>query len=566
MIALDSSNFCLKNQKKKEGKQNMAGSNITTRQKMINMMYLVLTALLALNVSKEIIKAFNLMENSLATSAANIVRKNESIKMAIASEANENSSARAAIKQYDDLHAIVSRLLGKIAAVKKDLLALTDGRVAGAKGELVKGGLNELTQGDNMEVHGNYFMKQDGGKNGKILQAAINTTRQGMIEILDRAIADPLLGGKNEYTKRVLLQRKASIEEKCALVAADNKTPEGKQQSWVTMYLENSPLAGVFAILTKVENDALTLESEIASVLAESVGAKNALDSVIPVIRASTSAILTNQTYEAEIVLAAYDSKSDFKMTVNGSPIEVSNGKGIYRASSSNPGEYSFKVGINVPQPGGGVKEITQEGKYSVFAPSAAISADELNVIYEGLPNPLSISVAGVNPNDVFVNIASSSGDINLQKIGPGKFNALCPTRRGNDFVVQVTAKIGDRILPMGSKKFRIRRVPPPQFMLGPYDFASPIKDVAIHVQHSVSAVMPNFVYESVRFTIQSYHCMVITKRNEIFEARSLNNTTSAIAGILSKLKPGDRISFDEIIAIGPGGVHRLASVIALIY
>jgi len=537
----------------------MAGGKVSARQKMINMMYLVLTALLALNVSKEIIKSFNLMENSLATSTASIAQKNDKIKLSIAKEAEQgNAGAAAAGKHYESLHKLTDVLTGRIEGIKKELLKLTEGRKPSPDGELVKGGLNELTQGDNMEVHGNYFDVQDGGKNGKDLQVAINATRDQMLAILDKAIADPALGGQ-EATKKFLINKRDAIKSKATLFAQDSKDSEGNEQKWVSMYLVHSPLAGVFALLTKIENDALSMESEIAQALAESVGASSLkFDSVIPVIRAATSAVLTNQTYEADIILAAYDSKADMKMTVNGSPVEVKEGKGKYKASSSSPGEYTFKVGITIPKPGGGTEVVMEEGKYSVFAPSAAISADELNVIYEGLPNPLSITVAGVNPKDVNVSITSPGGDVTLMNTGSGKYEARCPVRKGNECFVNVNAKIGDRVVPMGTKRFKIRRVPRPTFMVGPIDFSGLIKLSILKAQSTCAAVLENFVYDGVKYVVVGYKFTALGKRTGFKEQNVQGASLAPISGMIGQLSPGDFIQFSEIRAMGPGGQKYL--------
>lgn len=540
----------------------MAGGKVSARQKMINMMYLVLTALLALNVSKEIIKAFNLMENSLDNSTKSINEKNLAIEKSIMKEAEQGSAqAKAALVHYKTASEVSKKLIDRIKEIKKELEKRAEGRKTDPEGQLVKGGVPELMQGDNMEIHSHYFVVENGGKNGKDFQGLINKTREELLGVLDKAISDPILSG-GDATKKFLMGKRDALKAKTTLSAEDHKNSEGKTESWITMYLEHSPLAAVFALLSKIENDTKSMEAEVEQALAESVGASAIkFDSVIPVIRAATSAVLTNQAYEADIILAAYDSKSDMKMTVNGSPIEVKDGMGKYKSSSANPGEQEFTVGITVPKPGGGTEVKTEKGKFSVFAPSAAISADELNVIYEGLDNPLSISVAGVNPNDVQVSINAPGGDVQLVKAGAGKYKALCPARKGNEAFISVSAKVGDRTVPMGSKKFKIRRVPRPTFMIGPFDFSQPVTLSALKAQRAAAAVLENFVYDGVSYSIQGYHFTALSKTAGLKEAYSNSASTQGIAGILAALKPGDFIQFDQIKAVGPGGVKYLPGV-----
>ncbi|MCE2877369.1 MAG: hypothetical protein LW772_06835, partial [Bacteroidetes bacterium] len=163
------------------------GGKVSARQKMINMMYLVLTALLALNVSKEIIKAFNLIENSLDNSTKNIVQKNSAVLGSLVKTAAENKAAASAVSYCNQVQGISKSLIDRLNAIKTELLLRSGdqkdpkmGRKQDPEAMLVKGGVAELTQGDNMEVHGNYFMKENEGKNGTDLQDAINKARVDM--------------------------------------------------------------------------------------------------------------------------------------------------------------------------------------------------------------------------------------------------------------------------------------------------------------------------------------------------------------------------------------------------
>ena len=151
----------------------MAGGKLSPRQKMINMMYLVLTALLALNVSKEIIKAFNLIENSLDNSTKNIVQKNSSVLSSLVKTAADNKAAAAAVSYCNQVQGISKTLIIRLNGIKNELLLRSGDQInpkMGRKQEpeamLVKGGVAELAQGDNMELHAHYFMIDEGGKNG----------------------------------------------------------------------------------------------------------------------------------------------------------------------------------------------------------------------------------------------------------------------------------------------------------------------------------------------------------------------------------------------------------------
>jgi hypothetical protein len=545
----------------------MAGGKMSPRQKMINMMYLVLIALLALNVSKEIIKAFNLMENSLNTSTKNLEAKNELALKAI--KAEDKPDAKAAAVLAEEAKKISDGFLKQINSVKADLEANTDGRKDDdPDAMLVKGGLAELVMGDNMEVHSNYFLLEKGNErrdgkafefnpSGKMRGEAvfdlINKARLDLLAVLDKAAKDPYLGGRDDkgYTKNLLLKTKEDLSKKTSLIAENQKDQDGQTREWVSMYLEHSPLAGVFALLSKYQNDARALESEITTKLAESVNAsKIKFDKTMAVISTPSSAVLQGQTYEADLILAAYDSKSDLKITAGGSAVEVKEGVGKYKVTASSPGEFTYKVQIAVPQPGGGTELKEAEGKYTVFPPIAAISADELNVFYVGLDNPISVAVAGVDSR----NVAVSASAANLVNVGAGRYKALIPTRRGNECIISVVAKMGDgRSVSMGSKRFRIRNVPKPVFRAGGIAFDRPVPLSNLRIQTNAIALLENFVYEGVKFQIQSFTFIGIGRTGP----KKVNCTGSSLApiqGILSNMRSGEFVMFTDIRAIGPGG------------
>jgi len=551
----------------------MAGGKITPRQKMINMMYLVLTALLALNVSKEIIKAFNLIENSLNTSTSNIKAKNEMTLKAIGKE--ENASAKAALAIANEAKKITDQFEKNLESVKVDLEDISGGRKKEPEALLVKGGVAELSQGDNMELHANYFLldfkpnKPDGkawafapaGKmRGDAVFETINKTREDLLVLLDKAVRDPNLGGKDDKgeTKKLLEEAKNSLKAKTALVANDGINSDGKEQKWVSMYLEHSPLAGVFALLSKYINDARALESEVTAVLAKAVNASDfKFDKLAAVISAPSSAIMQNQTYEANIMLAAYNSKAQMNITVGGSAVEIKDGIGKYKVTGGSPGEFNYKVNIAVPGPGGKIENLTADAKYSVFPPMAAISADELNVFYVGLDNPISVAVAGVDSRNVAV--SASAG--NLQNAGGGRYKVLFPARQGNESIISVSAKMGDgRVVPMGSKKFKIRNVPRPTFRAGALSFDKPVPLSALMAQSSAVAILENFVYDGVKYTIQGFTFTGIGRTGPK-KASITGSSLQGIKGILGGMRAGEFVMFSDIRAVGPSGAVFLENV-----
>jgi len=586
----------------------MAGGKLSARQKMINMMYLVLTALLALNVTKEILLAFTVLDNSLQKSTGNIEVKTDKIVEGLKKTAQDNNlGAQSALKFCNEANKETKALVDDLHRIKTELLRYSQGATDPNQGDpklgfkidpekkseyietnqypwVVKknGEMPELVSGDNLDDHVRYFNEELQGKRGKDLEAKINETRVNLLNVMKRAQSDPNLA-KNKETVEFLNSRMKDIALKTTLSAGDVKDPfnkasglvedhEGKKLSWSEVYMHSTPLAAVFAMLSKIENDAKILESEICQGLAESVSAADfKFDAIIPVVSAKTGAVVTGQTYEADILLAAYNSKANMMITVNGASVPVENGVGKYKVTPQSAGTNQLNVKISVPKPGGGseVKDATAE--YTAFAPQAAISADALNVLYVGLENPISISVGGVDPANVVARVVGCQikGDGSVANAGSatnaiitggkGKYKISIPKKMG-DVQIQVSAKLPDgRMKPMGVKNFKVRPVPKPRFKCGAIEFAGTISVEALKLQPSAAAVLDNFVYDGVRFQVLSYKFTALGRRTG--GPKTVNGSSASlepIKSVLNMLGSGDFVQFSDVRAVGPDKVPVL--------
>ncbi len=594
----------------------MAGGKLSARQKMINMMYLVLTALLALNVTKEILLAFTVLDNSLQKSTGNIAVKTEKIVQGLKKTAEDNNlGAKSALKFCDEANTETKSLVDYIHRIKTELLRYSQGSVDPNLGDpklafkvdpekksdyiettqypwIVKknGEMPELVSGDNLDDHVRYFNEELNGKRGKDLEAKINETRVNLLNMMKRAQSDPNLA-KNKETVEFLNTRMKDIALKTTLSAGEVKDPfnktsglvenhEGAKLSWAEVYMHSTPLAAVFAMMSKIENDAKILEAEVCQGLAESVSAADfKFDAIIPVISAKTGAVVTGQTYEADILLAAYNSKANMMINVNGASVPVENGVGKYKVTPQRAGANNLDVKISVPKPGGGFEVKTATAEFTAFAPQAAIEAVKLNVMYVSLENPISISVAGIDPKNVVPRIVGCK--INYQtgaaeNVGMAT-NAVLRGSNGNytvaipvkvsDIQIQVSAKLPDgRMKAMGTKNFRVKGIPEPTFKCGNVDFKSgsveltKLKDAVVAV-----AALDGFVYDGVKFQIQSFKFTGISAQRGYTAPINVQGARlDKIAGTLSQLRKGDDVKFTDIMAVGPGNSRVLMpSVIA---
>ena len=578
----------------------MAGGKVSPRQKMINMMYLVLTALLALNVTKEILLAFTVIDNSLKKSTANIEVKTVQMVSQLQKIAGDNQAAKAAFGYCNDANKTTSDFIKNIREIKTHLLRYSLGAIDpndknikpedafSIKDEARKdykffkefpwvetknGEMPELKAGDNLDDHVRYFNEELAGKRGKDLEFAINDARVKLLNFLKIAQSDSNLG-KNPETRSFLNSKMKELAQKTSLVAGDVKDPfsnksekikdkEGNMLNWSEVYFHSTPLAAVFAILSKTENDAKLLESEICQALAESVSAADfKFDAIIPVVAAKTGAVVTGQTYEADILLAAYNSKADMKVFVNGNSIPVEAGVGKYKVTPQSPGTNNLDVKISVPKPGGGEEIKVGKAEFTAFAPSAAISADALAVLYVGLENPISISVGGIDPSNYLVRIVNEQGGPTSAKIigSKGRYKVSIAKRTDAKVKIQVAVKLPDgRVKSMGDKVFKVNRVPDPRFRCGGVEFKGSVNVNALKYQKAATAILDGFVYEGVRFRVTGYKFMAVGRRtNGPKFAKSGSADLGPVKAILDQLGPGDLMTFTDITAVGPDGTERL--------
>ena len=535
----------------------MAGGKLSGRQKMINMMYLVLTALLALNVSKEIIRAFNQIENSLDKSASNMNDRTNQMFAALEKKATDPATEAKAGPYYKRAklaRAKAEEFMNYVKKIKAELEVKTEGRKKdddghGHKSTGKAGDKAELSQGDNIEVHANYFMVENNGARGKELKKKINDTRIALLDFLNPDSSDGC-----KVPKGV----KETYETASTLRAQDGKNSDGTPQTWESMTLEHSPLAAVFAMLSKVENDCRNLEADVVNELAKSIDAMDfKFDRLEAKVLAPSSYVMVGTPYEADILLVASNTKSDNRIFVGGNQLTVENGLGKYKVTPQNVGEQTFKGQIVVPDPAGGTKNYEFEGKYSSFKPFASVAADEMNLFYVGLENPITVSVPGVDPRNVSVNM---TGGGTLENAGNGKYKAKFNTRVP-EVSINVTAKMPDgKNQSMGSTKFRVRNLPIPTLKVGAsIDGSRPVTRQELGMQRTLFASMgESFPYQGVKYNVTQATVLVAAKGQPPRQQSLSGADISGISGLFSNLKSGDVVVFMGVRATGPDGSRAI--------
>lgn len=496
---------------------------------MINMMYLVLTALLALNVSAEILKAFHLVEVSMSKAGLNIDKKNADILKAIDSYVSNNptdakgKNAQVEAAKVDKTAKAALKYLGDLKTL------LVDGEGGKNSGRKEGKADGEIEDASNMEKHANLFIVQ--GK-GKELRDNINKWRDDMLAVLSPELRKVVKSDLNT-----------------------DVTP-GSTQTWESELFEHSPLAAVVTLLTKIENDVKNTEAQVLDEL------KKDLTKIAVVVDQFEAKVIPNKgtyiiaggKYEADIFLAASSSRSTFDLTVNGSKVDVESGIGKYSVAASGQGEKKYKGVITQTQIDGTKKEYPFEGEYFVTQPLAVVSATKMNVIYRAIPNPISVSVPGFDASQIIATASTGSLTSGGQS---GMYNLLVqPADASQEVVINVSVKADGGTKKMGEMRFRLKNIPKPTPQLGSIDVSGEVDPAKIKGANAVFTILKDFAFEGIKYDVKSFKIIYQPKSGPAqFEAVNGNIVPQRMRGFLQGVKSGEKVYVLDIKAQGPQGL-----------
>jgi gliding motility-associated protein GldM len=488
------------------------------RQLMINLMYLVLTALLALNVSAEVMNAFFALDKGLKNSAGIVDKSNGQIldginKQADAYKNPNNEKYRENAKQAQQ---IAADFVSYIENIRTDLMNKAQGP-SDADPTIPKDIRNK-------DITTNMFLNE--GLGGQI-EAKINETRQKFLALVD--------GDK-------------SVEASLPLIV-EALPPGVESANWVEYKFKQMPVAAVWPTLGKMQTDAKTSATAVLNYCANKVGGiEFRPDAFLPAVSANKSYVILGDKYEAEISLTAFSKSASNSISISagGQSIPVVEGVGKYSVTPNSVGEKTYSVTINVKNPlTGENKPYTKEFKYEVGQRSVAVSLDKMNVFYIGVTNPVSVSAAGVSSNDVVV--TGTGAGINLSKKGGGKYDVTVTTP--GEAVLTVSGG--------GAKQsftYRVKRIPDPIPLLGAKHKSKTMGNGEFKAQSGIAAVLENFDFEA-RCEIVGFEATYLKKRQD--PSPPIQNGgarfNDRVQGMVGQAGPGDAYFFDNIRAKCPG-------------
>ncbi len=521
----------------------MAHGKETPRQKMIGMMYLVLTALLALNVSKDVLDAFILVDEGLTKTTTNFFAKNQSLYGSFDEAYQLNpvkveewiGKAKEVREKSQELYDFMQECKKEIVvrAEGEDTEAIVDNQVD----------IRYINAKDNNNVPGEIMILN---KKGEELRGKIKGYREYLINLID---------DKDNYAAIV-----SSIES-----GLDTSDPppdnKGVAHPWESLYFEHLPLASVVTILSKMQSDVRNAESEILNFLLSQIDAGAfKFNKIEPVIIANSDYVFKGQEYKASVYLAASDSTRDPEILVGGQKLPIEHGKGIFTGNTSTTGLKQWSGVIRLLGDDGTaiVREFQHE--YQVAEASAVVSPTKMNVFYRAVKNPVSISVSGVPKEDLQVEITKGR----ISRVPAGNWEVVPGPGADNEIVsVRVFATI-DRVRRfMGSSDFRVKNVPDPvaevsgrsQGVIGLGDLTSAT---------GVTAELKNFDFD-LEFDITEFTVSAVLSGGFTRTERSDSDKfTRPQLEIITQLRSGQRVTFENVKAVGPDGAIRTLNSIVL--
>ncbi|MCW3124566.1 MAG: hypothetical protein JWO03_224 [Bacteroidetes bacterium] len=527
----------------------MANAKLPPRQKMINMMYLVLTAILALNVTSEVLNAFKTVDDGIGQS-------NHSLQVKTAGLFNEFNIQM----DLDKKKAEPFKL--KADEAQKVSTALYD-RLEQYKQQIIKeaGGYDpktgQLVHNDDIDIATRLFVEQD---NGRKLREDIQRTREQLLALSPE-------------------EDRGTVASSIPLTIEASKD----QFPWEFHKFNQVPTVAAVTLLSKYQNDVLASENQLVEYFYKKIDAKSVkVDRLTALVSSPSSYIMQGLSYKANIMLTAYSSTQNpdvfignftgqVKKNANGNydeivsssetpplsnpqKVDVSNGLGTIQMQGNNVGESRYTGVIRVKDPSGtGYKFYPFEGEYQVAAKTAVVSPTAMNVLYEGLDNPLSVSVPGVAQKDVN---AIFDGPGLLDRKADGSYSVK-PSGRG-EYKVKISAKVDGNMLSMGEMKFRVKRVPDPTPMIDGIYSSGNMNAQKFKTTSGVVPKLNDFVFET-KFSILSYMIVVMTPDGVQKIPCTQAQYDPKFSDMLSKgkIKKGTTVTFEEIVARGPAGDRR---------
>lgn len=516
------------------GSNNIA--RMSPRQRMINLMYIVLTAMLALNVSSDVLNGFSQVQASLQKTTDSMSAKNASQFRYLQQLAQEYPEQVAPfLKTGEQIKARTAALYSEIEKIKVMIAREADGDGADYKSLLNK---------DDLEASSAVLLDPL-TERGKALRLKIDEYRKYILSI----ISDP--------------DKRKAVDELLSTASPNVKGTVGPT-SWEQRNFEGMPVIASITYLTHIQSNLRQAESDAYSSVINAISTETGIDvgemkvsSLSAYVIPRSTMVMSGGQYEADIVLAAVDTASMPRVYVGGRLVP----DGKLRLGASGLGNHEYSGYIEVLKADGSTGKYPFKSTYTVIEPMATISPTMMNVLYAGIDNPISISAPGVPMGAINATITAGS----LTRKGD-QWTARC-SAVGSTVDIKVSATLEGRAVSLGSMTFRVRKLPDPLPYIGIKDSngntvrykGTPkrISKAALMGAHGIGAALDDGILD-INYSVVSFSTVFFDSMGNAIPENSNGSAFSARqVEQFKRLKPGKSFFITGIKAHGPDGITR---------
>lgn len=498
------------------------------RQKMINLMYLVLTALLALNVSSEILNSYKTINQSLLNSNATVDKKNQTIFTSLQEKLNDPKSRELAQvwePKAQQARELSSDMVAYIESLKNRIIG--ESNLDKETGEYEEG---------NTDVPTRLLVEEKYGKE--------------------------LFNKLKEYKTSLLAIHpdiQSTFENSLPIDLSMPKVDDKSNNTWEAAYFRMTPTVAAATILTKFQNDIKNSEAQVVEYCHNRIGQVQVIyDQFQALAVANAQYLLPGQEFSITAGIGAFSKDARPNVTIDGAHVPLNaDGLAVYKTVAGRPGTYTRRVNVSFVKPDGTTSTLIKNITYVVGSPTGLnVSFDAVKVLYIGLDNPVSVG-GGSGASADKLRVSIDNGTVTPQ--GNGKFMVRV-TRAGN-----ATMTISDGKTTI-EEQVRVRSVPPPIAMVGASK-GGRMRVSDFKAQSGVRAELENFIFEGVRFNVTGYTITFNGAGFPEFMYRAVSgNSFAPAASLIERARPGTTITIDEIKASGPGGTRTLAPIAFNLY
>ena len=492
---------------------------------MINLMYVVLMAMLAMNVSTEVLNGFSIVDESLQRTTANSAQENKNIYGDFEAQMKSNPEK---VREWFEKATQVKRMSDSLFNFAQELKLEIVREADGANADV-----NNIERKDDLEAASQIMLAPGTGK-GKKLFDAINSFRERILKM----VADG--------TQRNIIASN--------LTTTLPKNAKAMGKNWQEYMFEDMPVAAAVTLLTKLQSDVRYAEGEVLHTLVANIDMKDIrVNKLSAFVIPNAQTIVRGDKFSAQIVMAAVDTTQQPQIYIGGRHMNLRNN--TYEITTGSTGEFNLTGYITMQNGKGDVIRRDFSQKYTVVDPSATVSADLMNVLYAGYTNPISISIPGVPLNKVSATMSGGT----LQPVGPGKYIAR-PASVGKDVTISVMSLSTGQARQVGQFTFHVRKLPDPTayIAIGTNRYrGGGLAKASLMGADGIKAAIDDGLLD-IQFKVLSFETVFFDNMgNAVPMASAGANFSQRQKDAFRGLSRNKRFYISRVTAVGPDGITR---------